>query len=310
MDQSVPTSLPITQADVGDARPAPAPAMVARVILLAGGPKPSPLAAACGATPLLLPATPAGTTLLAHWSDAVGRALGDGPLDAVICAGAGCPAPIRQLAAREGWRVVEDGATYRGPAGVLRDATADLPPDATVLVLEAARIARSPLEPAIAGHVRSGADATVGMNPDRTPAGLLLLRAGTLDRVPPIGYMDLKEQFLTKLKLAGLRVRIAAVPAPGLVGFRTRAEFLDAVLGRDDGAPGAGASVRSGMIVSGEARVHEGAHVVRSVIGAGCRVEEGAVVVRSIVTDGAVVAAGRAVSDAVVTNRGLVRDLE
>ena len=68
--------------------------------------------------------------------------------------------------------------------------------DEVIVVHEGATFAATSLEPMIERHFRDGAAATVGMNPDGSPAGVYILRASQFprggssrrgSRYPPIG---------------------------------------------------------------------------------------------------------------------------
>jgi hypothetical protein len=342
--------------------------MIARVLLLAGGLRPSPLASACGASVLTLPVGAEGT-LLCHWAAVFRDVLvrDDAEAHVRICVRpdqvAGLrlalqslpePRPLAAPAAAEvtvrershgagealtgvaapgetqvstgsgltesasslgvGGRLFElfpDQAAYRGPAGVVRDATRDLPRDAQVLVVEASRLALTPIRPLLEAHHRLGCDVTVGTNPDASPAGLFVLRVETLDQVSDVGFVDLKEQFLSKLVAAGRDIRVHVLAPPAMGAFRTRAEFLAAVLSSEQATadhPVARGASPGPVALARECFVDPTAYVAHSVIGPGARVESGAVVVRTIVMAGAVVPAGASISDAVVTRAGVVKD--
>ncbi len=348
--------------------------MISRVLLLAGGLRPSPLASACAASVLTLPVGAEGT-LLDHWAAVFRDVLvrddaeahvricvrpdqveglraavrsipepvpieihgGGMPGTSLMGAAAGTQAATTQLASQAaaqaggqvrvgapllessstlgaGGRLFElfpDQAAYRGPAGVVRDATRDLPRDAQVLVVEASRLALTPIRPLLEAHHRLGCDVTVGTNPDASPAGLFVLRVETLDQVSDVGFVDLKEQFLTKLVATGRDIRVHMLAPPALGAFRTRAEFLAAVLSSEQATadhPVARGASPGPVALARDCFVDPTAYVAHSVIGPGARVESGAVVVRTIVTARAVVPAGASISDAVVTPAGVVKD--
>lgn len=310
--------------------------MISRVLLLAGGLKASPLAAGCGGSVLSLPVGAEGT-LLAHWAAVLREVLVQDDADAGvhICirpdqvdglrALAGAPgmpgswsdSRADNAAASDGsgggprFTLAPDKADYRGPAGVVRDATRDLPPDANVLVVEASRLALTPIRPLIEYHCDAGCDVTVGINPDDSPAGLFVIRVAALDMVSDVGFVDLKEQFLPKLVGAKKNVRVFPVAPPAMGVFRTREEFLAIILGDEHGAVSHRTSQAASpgpAALAEDAFVDPTAYVAHSVIGPGVRIEAGAVVVRTIVAGGAVVPAGASISDAIVTKAGVVHD--
>lgn len=264
-----------------------------------------------------LPMGEAGT-LLQFWMREV-RALGGllaNEAKVLICLHADRVGGLAASDDRESWppwELVVDEAPYRGPAGVLRDAVKDVSPDSTILVAEASRVVGTPLGPAVEAHLRQNSDATVGVNPDGSPAGLFVLKAGTLGLVPPVGFMDIKEQLLPKILASGRTVRVWRFEAPGLKSCRTRAEFLSAALAiqsarNEDEAPRMGSP---GPVAAGvDAVLDPTAYIAHCAIGAGARVEAGAVLVRSVVIGTAVVAAGASISDAVITPSGVHADMD
>lgn len=283
-----------------------------RAILLAGGPHPSAIMRACGLALFSLPVTPNGRSVLDLWTAGVASHPAEvhAHSDRVLCVSA--TPDLASVGRHEfgGWSLRADASSYRGPAGVVRDATLDLNPDDHVLVGEASRAVGDCIVELLRTHADTGADATIGVNPDHSPAGVLVLRRRVLECVPDVGYMDIKEQFLPKVVSLGFNVRAAILPAPGAIGFRTRLDLLAAANLRERSSPGPPEHVARLARISPTAMVHEGAHIVESIIGPAARVEDGAVVVRSIVTGSAVVTAGTAIHDAIVTSGGIVHDLE
>ena len=270
-------------------------------VVLAGGLKASPLQAACPVSVLDLPLASGVSVLsaLLHRVGEVATALAQ-RVETIVVHGAPVPAP-RDADAPAGvaLRVVEEARRWRGAAGVVRDAGEHAPPDADVLVLEGARWFGTSLAPLVEEHRRSGYGATVARLPDGAPAGAYVLARAALELVPARGFMDLKEQFLTRVVSTGGRVRVHALPAPGSVGLRTRADLLwasRAAGGRPDG----------GSLVDSDAAVDPSAQVVDSVVMAGAQIGEGAVLARSIALRGARVAAWSEVTDAVVGPSAIV----
>jgi hypothetical protein len=132
--------------------------------------------------------------------------------------------------------VAKDRGEYRGPAGVVRDVTGDLPDDATILIADAARWCSPDLAPMLSAHCEAGAAATVGANPDHTPAGVYLAQRSALGMAPEKGFMDLKEQWLGKVTAGGLPVRVHRFSDVGLRATPDRESVI--ALARDlAGAP-------------------------------------------------------------------------
>lgn len=292
---------------------------VAAVVLLAGGLKPSPLVQAVGRSVLDLSLTP-DRTLLELWVATL-----DGPLWPasraprvyVVCGG-NIPNPEPPNSGG-GLEVViqHDRKTYRGPAGAVLDVAEDLPPDATILVAEGHRTPLDGVDGFLLLHASSGAEASVAVNPDGSPAGVYALRRRTLDAVTRVGFMDLKEQWLNKAMSTGVRVRAARVPPPGSLPLRTREQFLFAAMCLSGAEPRdrlpactildpsrANESAPFRVLASGGC-IGPGAVVVDSVVMPEAEVGAGAVVVRSLVCPGAKVQPGAEVVDAVVTRTGV-----
>lgn len=292
---------------------------VAAVVLLAGGLKPSPLVQAVGRSVLDLNLTP-DRTLLELWVAAL-----DGPLwpasrapKVYVVCGGNTPNPEPPTIGG-GLDVViqHDRKTFRGPAGAVLDVTEDLAPGDTILVAEGHRTPLDSIDDFLLAHASGGADASVAVNPDGSPAGVYALRRRTLDQVTRVGFMDLKEQWLNKAVSTGVRVRALRLPAPGSLPLRTREQFLFAAMSLS------GAETRDRLpactildpsraneqapfrVLAAGGCIGPGAVVVDSVIMPEAEVGAGAVVVRSLVCPGAKVQPGAEVVDAVVTRTGV-----
>jgi NDP-sugar pyrophosphorylase family protein len=189
-----------------------------------------------------------------------------------------------------------------------------------IIAVEAVRYIGSSVAELLELHRRTGAWATLGVNPDGSPGGVYILSPEAVDLVPRSGFLDLKEQLLRKVRDVGGEVRGQFLPSPGGLSLRTRAEFLRAIAsiqGEDPEGPGAygtraeaatEAGSRVGSVVSREANVHEHATLLHSLAMPGSTVEAGAVVARSILLPGATVVKGGSLVDAVATASGVVKD--
>jgi hypothetical protein len=266
---------------------------VAACILLGGGLRPSPLAKHCPCSVLDLMVRP-GVSVLQAWCGALAGLGRDAVLPVTVALDAQGALPV--TAAFQGsvqLAIDRDASPFRGPAGALRDRVSQLDPDAIVLVGESARCVNADLEVMVARHIQQNHDVTVACNSDGSPAGIYVLRRRTLDHVPAIGFMDLKEQWLAAVGAGRGRVVVHRWDAGDAHPLRTREQFLEAVLPRD--AAGMGSS-----LISRTAEVAEGAFVSRSVVMRSACVASGAVVVRSLVLPGAHVAAGDVVVDGII----------
>lgn len=283
-------------------QPTPGEYSLAACVLLAGGLKASPLTAATGASPLDLHLFGRSTVLelwLQH-CDALSRASGR-PLDVRVIYGQANlpPSAPHAVPAHLRFSMQADHRQYRGPAGTVHDAVADLAPDATIMIAEGARFIAADLRQVVAQHHARAAEITVVCNADSTPAGIFFARRSTLDLVPRIGFMDLKEQWLTRAVATDRHVRVHRLAGNSSYELRTPAQFLAA-------ANAARASIEASpedlSDPSGRngAEIAPGALVVDSVIMPGAVVGERCVVVRSIVCAGAHLEPGTMVVDGVV----------
>lgn len=291
-------------------------------LLLGGGLRPSPLGYAVGTSVLDLEITP-GATVAQRWLERWGELpteLRPGVVRCLVARGAPPPKSIGSTSATPMPATVElDQREFCGPAGAVRDAVADMSSDEVVVVHEGATFAATSMEPMIERHFQDGAAATVGMNPDGSPAGVYLLRASLFREVSAVGFTDLKEQFLDRLRFRGVTIRVFGLAKPGVLPLRTRADFLRAAHAAA-GRPGRASTDLRPALLAGEgqslqdstlsaaARVASGARVVGSVIMSGSSVDDGAIVVRSIICPGAGVGPGQQVIDTVVAKDGARTD--
>jgi hypothetical protein len=209
-----------------------------------------------------------------------------------------------------------DSQDYRGPAGVVCDAFGDVAPGAEVLVVEGARWPTCELRALVDEHRRAQADITIGVNGDGSPSGIYLVRGSTIQQIPKLGYLDIKEQWLKRVRDSGGRLRTARFPGRGIVPVRTREGFLAvardlAVYGRVVGEireigsvlvdPG---GAEHFVVIEPGAVVASDAVVVDSVVMDGARIGAGAVVARSIIGPGAIVGDGEEVVGCLVRSAG------
>jgi hypothetical protein len=276
----------------------PGPAHLAACLLLAGGLKASQLAAATGISPLDLHLTPRATVLDAWLRQCQRLGSSASALDVRIIHGEATPppAPPRHIPPGVRLMIERDTRQYRGPAGIARDICSVYPADSTILIGEAARFIAADLAPVLAIHHQRRADITVVCNADSSPAGVFIAQRSTLDLVPRAGFMDLKEQWLTRAVSQGLYVRVHRLSGNPSFELRTTQQFLLAAQAAgtaalDDLAPGAQAMA---------AHIAPGAVLVDSVIMPGAVIPERCIIVRSIVCAGARVEAGATIIDQVV----------
>jgi glycosyltransferase involved in cell wall biosynthesis len=312
-----------TDADTAaDTHPA-APALpnLTSCIVLAGGLRMPPLADEAQRHVLDLWLTP-DETVLDRWL-ARTRA---------IETATGRPLPVRVVhspghftadgGGHENVRIEHEPRPLRGPAGVLHDVCRTAPPDAHVLVVEAARFAEVSLVDALREHAERRADVTVVVNADETFAGAYVIRCGALREVPDIGFVDLREQWLGRMTQAGAEIIVHRLPGAGLLPLRTRRQFLHAACIAGDTKPALaddleprcavlpeGASVGATVVCPG-AMIGPGATVIDSILMPGAVVHANALVVRSLVGANASVDAGVELIETVVPGPVPVADEE
>jgi len=290
------------------------PAAPVAFVLMAGGFSPPPLGVAAGCSVLDMHLT-RRETVLDYWQHALATLERAGVAGERLClCGGSTPLPRSTLGVL---RTIVDQSDYRGPAGALRDACERLGPGTTVIAAEAARCCTADLGQMLAYHYRSGADVTVARNSDESPAGIYIFARPLLGVVPHAGFMDLKEQWLSKLVAEGRAVMVHDLPGAGAIPLRSRQEFLLAVRVCSGVVADDSGSLeprvlddrrRAGSVVCETASVAPDAVVVDSVVLGGARVGRGALLARSIVGPGGVVHDGEQVIDSVVGPSGVTSE--
>ncbi len=268
------------------------PPKIAGCILLAGGLVPSPLVEEARRPSLELSLT-ARQTVFDRWCDVLfDVAIADrDPLERPVLqiVHSGPPyRPSRDFSDPR-YEVItqEEPGSFRGPAGVLRDITGRYGDDDVLLVAEAARYIAGSLQQFINDWARIRPDVLIACQPGGEPAGLMLVRRGSLELVPNEGYMDVKEQWLPKVVRAGLEVWTSETRDYRPYSLRTREQFL----GASAVAAGATASAVEPASVLGPPRVL-GTGIDKSRVCETAQVAPGAVIADAIVMPGAVIGAG------------------
>ncbi|MFA9479115.1 hypothetical protein ACERK3_12555 [Phycisphaerales bacterium AB-hyl4] len=196
--------------------------------------------------------------------------------------------------------IERDPFELRGTGGLLRDVTLDYDDDDFVLVADAAQLLFAPLWSVLHRLGRTPGDVRLLARGDGSPAGFMLLRCGPLRHLPPVGFVDFKEQGLPRLA-ASFAVHVArwrarpvgcslATPglplrhAPGyLHALRCWAMQLRRAAGQHADLPDwrpAFSLIEPGAAVHPHALLHD------SVVLVGGRVEADAVLVRCVVGPG------------------------
>ena len=206
-----------------------------------------------------------------------------------------------------------DSSEYRGPAGVLRDASDSIKDDGARLVIEHTRLLgeAGELRSVYESHLSGDQSITIATNPDGSFAGILIADPDAIQIIPTIGFMDIKEQWIPAVQANGFSVR--RVP----LGCRCEAirsldtylgvlDRLDAfseqpfshVLGRIE--RGITQAEYGGSLIMPTAQIGSGVSAARSVICDCAEIGDGAIVVRSVVGPHARVPKEGVVVDSVV----------
>ena len=291
------------------------------VIMLAGALHPSPLQRELNLPPLCLPMSRRGT-LLDCWIERFAEAKECRQIWIVVNDEADALA-IRQISGARLFpnggpeiTVMAEPAPWRGTGGLVRDLADGVAAGGAVLVAEAHRVPCASVTRMIQIHAARG-EGVVAVTATNEPAGLYLFERAEINRIPDIGYYDLKEQFLPALRKQNRPVRSLKV-VDRSIRIRSRQTYLAAVavsLGPDGSPhridPGASISASARLegrcVIESGAVVEDGSVLQDSVILRGAIVERGAIVSRSIVVPGARVAPGELIVDRIVADRAGVR---
>jgi len=271
------------------------------IVLLAGSVGASSLASQIGRSVLDLPLGKS-FRLLDLWRRRISEFLRSGEdssdAEVLLLGGESSPLPA-VLPAVEGLRLraERDSGAYRGTAGALRDLCDGFRDADHILVGNASQC---PGEGQLLQFVAESSPAegvTVGADRDGAPSGLLLVRCDALREIPPVGYVDLKEQALPRIaQKYGARVVVS--PGGGAPPIRSLKNYLESVRCWHLHASLADPRARSPFeerwvptfsIVEEGADVADTAQLYDSVVLAGGVVRHGCSVVRSVVGPGGVV---------------------
>jgi hypothetical protein len=286
------------------------------VILMEGSVGASPFADAVGRSLLELPVD-ARRAVLDVWREqlaVLAASLGLSRMPCRIVVGRSCRSPqLRDADAAAGITVERDPSEFRGTGGLLRDLSVQYQPDDGLLVASAAQLLTQPLDVLASEAAARGGDVTVVANTDGTPSGVTLVSCRALQCLPPIGFIDFKEQGLP-LVVKAHRVTVRYGARPSGLSIRTSRDYLRALRAHHGGAAGdpSGASddpfaerwqsavalVEPGGRMAPTARLHD------AVVLSGGVVDAGATVVRSVVCAGGRVRRNDQAIDRCVTAAG------
>ncbi len=306
------TTAATRRAPVGSGRLNPLEKLKA-MILLGGSVRQNGLPDAIGQSVLDLPIQQ-DLTVLGHWVNQAGEAaeslgLAELPVRLVIDQKAREPGLV-SLGDRVALSVEHDPFDFRGTAGLLRDLTRDYDGQEWVIVATAGQLLLEPLVELVRELVATDGDVGVIAHADGSPTGLMLVRCDTLESIPDVGFVDMKEQALPNI--ARTRpVRVIERETASALPLNNRAGYIRAV--RLFHLYCAGQNVASDplsedwsstfSLIEDSESVDDPAQVHDSVVLRGGRVASGAVLVRSIVGSDGVVEANQTAVDTIVTKQ-------
>ncbi|MCI0362804.1 MAG: hypothetical protein L0Y44_14520 [Phycisphaerales bacterium] len=278
-------------------------------VLLAGRIRSAPFDEGFGLHVLGLPLGPRGT-LLDTWVAALSKLNGLREIKAVVNTAADVESVQASQSLEEhsdvqpDLRIVAEPAPWRGAAGILRDVTRHLPETAIVIACEAKRLPLTTLQSLMTPfrHGEAQLAGVVGIFADSQPAGVYAFRRTAIDLAPPIGYYDMKEQFLPALARHDKKVVTAQ-----LTGELCRLSDLDSYLIAVRKSLANGEARQSWVRISPRASV-SGSAVLDGfcVVEDGAVIEDGAVVHDSVILRGATVGGGAVVSECVAAPLAVV----
>jgi N-acetylglucosaminyldiphosphoundecaprenol N-acetyl-beta-D-mannosaminyltransferase len=286
---------------------APAAGQLRGLVLMGGSVRPSALAGAIDRSVLDLPIGQGGT-VLTRWLDQaadLARRLRLERLPVRLLLDSGAVVP--RSAAADRFSLERDASEYRGTGGLLASIAVDYEDDDLILVANAAQLLMDPLAAMFRALRQTGGVVSVASHRDGTPSGMMLVTCRSLRLIPPMGFVDMKEQALP-LIADRFDVRVLQCRRPTGLPLRSLSDYVAAL--RAFHAPSGRpmtvdplaeewksmfAIVEPGAAVAPSARLYD------SVVLSGGAVEAGAVVVRSLVTASGVVRKDRKAVDSYVT---------
>lgn len=189
--------------------------------------------------------------------------------------------------------VEQDPTPLRGTGGLLRDLAEQYDDEAYLIVANAAQILLEDLSQMTFEAAEAGGEVTIAANQDGSPYSAMLISCRALRELPPIGFVDLKEQ---GLPLIAKRHKVTVVRHNHAFGMpiRNHREYVAAIRAYDRLL--AGESPFEGpfaerwesrfSIVEAGASIGSQCHLHDSVVLAGGIVEAGMSVIRSVVCAG------------------------
>ena len=272
-------------------------------IILVGGPGTPPLRSAIDAPVCLLP-IPNHPTLLGAWIEMLsaidvvsdirivtGRASDHDAIDRVLS--------HRESAFQKPVSLRVDLHEHRGTAGTIRDIVIADSITQDVLFIEGTVLPPSTLQPLldVLPDGTNGIVGRIGRSAEGEPAGAIYLCQQALECVPPIGFVDVKEQLLTRLIEQGATIEVREISGRTF-RLNTVERYLQAikyygtrVTPNNPAGPWIDASahvdetaiIGANVLIAADVQVGPGCVVQDSALLRGTQVGAGALVARSIV---------------------------
>jgi hypothetical protein len=210
-------------------------------------------------------------------------------------------------ASRDRFSLERDASEYRGTGGLLASIAVDYEDDDLILVGNAAQLLLDPLAAMFKALRGTGGVVSMASHRDGTPSGMMLVTCRSLRLIPPVGFVDMKEQALPIIANR-FDVRVLQCRRPTGLPLRSLSDYIAALRafhgpqGRPMAADPLAEEWKSMFaIIEPGAAVAPSARLYDSVVLAGGTVEGGAVLVRSLVTASGVVRRDRKSVDQYVT---------
>lgn len=258
-------------------------------IILAGGLRRSPLNAGLAMPALCVPL--GDRTLLEMWLERIAETAAAASVRVVVSEATDREAVARLIELVEhrfdfALHVQVERARWRGTGGVVRDLGAEFGND--FVLVEGATLPPESIRPVLAAMAEGRA--VVGVDGSLVPAGVFGIPRGSLQKIPEVGFFDVKEQLLPMLYRDGRPARVARI-TPETHRLWDLASYLDAIRTFVDEAG----------YRADSARIDPSARIAGTCfIGCNVVVEAGAIVRDSVLTDGVVVEADAIVARSVL----------
>lgn len=197
-----------------------------------------------------------------------------------------------------------DSMSLRGTGGVLRDLAMQYNADDYLLIANGAQVLLEPLSDLTIKLANHESDVALISDAQGTPSGLMLIRCGVLEKIPAVGFVDLKEQVLPGI-VVNHKVKVLQSLKPCAIPIRTNSDYINAIRASDRSRPESHNAFAENWqstfrIVESGANVAASNHIHDSVVLKGATVMENVLLVRSTVCSGAVVKSNSTIVDKLV----------